>query len=780
MIFNSKAQNLIYLMKHAGRINVLPLLCFKFSEYKQNKIKFINQIMATFEDSVIVRSSAQNEDQSEQSNAGKYKSVLNVGVTSKNLMKAIEIVGKDYKHQNDEILIQPMLKNISISGVIFTRDHSTGAPYYIINYTDDGKTDTITSGSAQGKKLIISRADKGQNLTTRFPIKKLLRATKKIESVFDSDALDIEFAFSAQKLYILQVRPLIVQTAGCDSEISDFRFFERLRELYVEICKNNKKKPHLSGKNSMYSMMTDWNPAEMIGSRPNLLALSLYKALITDNIWAEQRKNYGYRDVAPYPLLLSFMGCPYIDIRTDFNSFLPANLSKKTADAVMQYYLETLQNHPELHDKAEFCILFTCATITTREAIKKTFAHILSLEQIEEFWLSLRELTNKIFAYPVSLYQKDIENIKKLEPQCAALSVKKISFAEKIGGLLDLCRKYGTLPFAGIARSAFIGKQFLDSFLEKGIISKQNYHDFICSIPIISQKIQVDVNKLHNKKITRKNFLNKWGHLRPNSYDILSLRYDEDFTAYFDEKNSCKLINESPKKYTFTAKQIKQIDAALAEEGLHFSAEHLLNCIKESIAWREDSKFIFTKILSQILSLIKEYAHTLSFSEKDVANVAVFDIIKQFDTPENKKVFLENKIKINRENYVYTKSVKLPEVMTLPTEIYCFEQNENVPNFVTQRKIKANVVAEEEIHTAVCERKVVCIRSADPGYDYIFTKNIAGLITQFGGANSHMAIRCLEQNIPAVIGVGEKDFNELKQANLIEIDALNKQVRIIR
>ena len=695
-------------------------------------------------------------------------------------MKAIEVVGKDYKHQDDEILIQPMLKDISISGVIFTRDHSTGAPYHIINYTTDGKTDTITSGSAQGKKIIISRADKKQNLPTEFPLKKLLWTTKKIESVFGSDVLDIEFAFSAQKLYILQVRPLIVQAAYSDAEISDSLFLERMKALYAEISKNNKKKPRLSGKTSMYSMMTDWNPAEMIGFRPNLLALSLYKALITDAIWAEQRKNYGYRDVAPYPLLLSFMGCPYIDIRTDFNSFLPAKLSKKTADAVMQHYLETLQNNPELHDKVEFCVLFTCATITTHETIKKTFAHTLSSKQIEEFWVSLREITNKIFAYPAPLYQKDIGKIKELEARCEALLVKKISFEEKINGLLDLCRYYGTLPFAGIARSAFIGKQFLDSFLEKGIISKQDYQDFICSIPLISQKIQVDVNKLHNKKITRRSFLNKWGHLRPNSYDILALRYDEDFATYFDEKNSCSFDRESRKKYSFTAKQLKQINVALANEGLSFSAEYLLNCIKESIAWREDSKFIFTKILSQILSLIKEYAQTLSFSEKDMANVAVFDIIKPFDTLEDKKIFLKNKIKTNCREYAYTKCVKLPEVLILPTEVYCFEQNENVPNFVTQRKIKANVVSEEKINTTVCERKIVCIRSADPGYDYIFTKNIAGLITQFGGANSHMAIRCLEQNIPAVIGVGEKDFNELKQANLIEIDALNKQVRIIR
>ena len=780
MIFNSKAQNLIYLMKHATDINIPPLLCFKFSEYKQNKTKFINQIIATFKGCVIIRSSAQNEDQSEYSNAGIYKSIPNVKIASENLMNAIENVGKDYKHQDDEILIQPMLKSISTSGVIFTRDHSTGAPYYIINYTNDGKTDTITSGSAQGKKIIISRAGKLRNLPTEFPIKKLLQATKKIEHVFGSDALDIEFAFSAQELYILQVRPLIIQAAYSHTEIPDYLFFKRLNALYTEIGKNNKKKPHLSGKYSMYSMMTDWNPAEMIGSHPNLLALSLYKALITDKIWAVQRKNYGYKNVAPHPLLYSFMGCPYIDIRTDFNSFLPAKLPQKTADALMQYYLKTLQNCPKLHDKAEFSVLFTCATITTRETVKKIFAHTLSSAQIDAFLLSLQEITNKIFAYPIPLYQKDIEKIKTLEARCETLSAQKINFEEKISGLLNLCRRYGTLPFAGIARTAFIGKQFLDSFLEKGIISKQNYHDFICSIPIISQKIQADVNKLHCKRITRKNFLNKWGHLRPNSYDILSLRYDEDFSAYFDETNSCEFVKKTHKKYSFTSEQLKQIDEELTNEGLHFSAEHLLNCIKESIAWRENSKFIFTKILSQILSLIKEYAHTLSLSDKDMANLAVSDIIKRFELLKDKKTFLEEKIKTNCMDYTYTKCVKLPEVLISPAEIYCFEQSENVPNFVTQHKIKAQVVVEEEIHTMACDRKVVFIRSADPGYDYIFTKNIAGLITQFGGANSHMAIRCLEQNIPAVIGVGEKKFNELKQANLIEIDALNKQVRIIR
>ena len=44
----------------------------------------------------------------------------------------------------------------------------------------------------------------------------------------------------------------------------------------------------------------------------------------------------------------------------------------------------------------------------------------------------------------------------------------------------------------------------------------------------------------------------------------------------------------------------------------------------------------------------------------------------------------------------------------------------------------------------------------------LYLRNIKGFITAFGGANSHMSIRALEQDIPAVIGVGIDKFNKLK------------------
>ena len=38
----------------------------------------------------------------------------------------------------------------------------------------------------------------------------------------------------------------------------------------------------------LYTVMPDWDPAEMIGIKPKALAFSLYQELITDFIWAKK------------------------------------------------------------------------------------------------------------------------------------------------------------------------------------------------------------------------------------------------------------------------------------------------------------------------------------------------------------------------------------------------------------------------------------------------------------------------------------------------------------
>ena len=71
---------------------------------------------------------------------------------------------------------------------------------------------------------------------------------------------------------------------------------------------------------------------------------------------------------------------------------------------------------------------------------------------------------------------------------------------------------------------------------------------------------------------------------------------------------------------------------------------------------------------------------------------------------------------------------------------------------------------------------IVCIENADPGFDWIFT-HPAALVTRFGGANSHMAIRCAEFGLPAAIGCGDSLYARLTQAGAAELNCAEKILR---
>ena len=75
--------------------------------------------------------------------------------------------------------------------------------------------------------------------------------------------------------------------------------------------------------------------------------------------------------------------------------------------------------------------------------------------------------------------------------------------------------------------------------------------------------------------------------------------------------------------------------------------------------------------------------------------------------------------------------------------------------------------------------KIILIENADPGFDFLFSYKIKGLITKYGGSNSHMAIRCMELGLPAIIGVGDKIYDDLAKSKKVYIDCNNKKYSII-
>ena len=68
----------------------------------------------------------------------------------------------------------------------------------------------------------------------------------------------------------------------------------------------------------------------------------------------------------------------------------------------------------------------------------------------------MKDLTNNILNKKNNIINKEIQKVYSLEKKIELLSKKRLSPIQKIYFLIDDCKKYGTLPFSGLARIAFI------------------------------------------------------------------------------------------------------------------------------------------------------------------------------------------------------------------------------------------------------------------------------------------------------------------------------------
>ena len=773
----TKAETLERLYGQLEKARVLPQVSFTVEQWYQDKNAVINKVEeVSWNENVIVRSSSLNEDTQSGSQAGKYESIGNVCGKAEFEM-AVEKVIQSYedREMRNQVLVQPMLKNVKICGVAFTLDPNTKGNYYVINYDMTGSTSTITSGTGSDNKLLyIFKEKKWQERKLPGYIVKLVVTLEELEKFFEKKNLDVEFAVTEEEeLYIFQVRPLCLNGDFVDEKVQE----KALCRIEDKIIEEQGKKPFLCGENIVYSVMTDWNPAEMIGVRPKQLAMSLYREIITDCIWAYQRDNYGYRNLRSFPLMVDFGGLPYIDVRVSFNSFVPAELDEKISDKLVNYYIQRLSEDPSKHDKVEFDIVFSCYTLDLPERIKVLNQYGFTEDEVCAITESLRNLTNRIIDNETGLWRKDYQKIEILEKRYDEIVNSSMGILEKIYWLLEDCKRYGTLPFAGLARAAFIAVQMLKSMVKCGILSEQDYQLFMSGVSTVSSNLNEDFREL-----SKQGFLKKYGHLRPGTYDITSMRYDEAPELYFDwNQNEENEKSEKEDEFRLSLHQMHMLEEMLTENKLNNNILGLMDFIKKVIEGREYGKFIFTRNLSKVLQLIGELGETYHFSREDCAYINIQTIRELYMSAKDIERSIRHSIEQGKEEYAVTRSITLPPVIFQPDDVWYFYYPDTEANFITLGCVSGDsIVLENGATNAEIADKILLIPSADPGYDWIFSHGIRGLVTKYGGANSHMAIRAGELGIPAVIGVGEQKFDELKNALKIEIDAGSKKINILR
>ncbi len=754
---------------------------FKAEKWHSESDAVLGDIRKKFADKkLVVRSSSNAEDNWCSSNAGGFVSILDVDCNdtaqlSSAIKKVVDSYGPSSAVSGEQILVQEFLQDVVMSGVVFTCTLESGAPYYRFNFDDKThSTESVTSGCCSDLRTVIVYKYQPDAIHNVAPeLEPVLKAVQELEVLLGFDKLDIEFAVDSRgKVHLFQVRPMLVNNESYETEHD--RISQSLKSNISRYTERQATPPFGFGNKAVFANMPDWNPAEIISTRPRPLSLSLYQQLITNEVWALQRAQFGYKDVRPYPLVVSFSGHPYVDVRASFSSFIPGSVPKDSAVRIVNAYLEILNNNPGLHDKIEFDVAFTIWTPEFKQqAVTRLLPHGVQESDIDFLESGLKAITKQA----LQRLDDDISSVEQLTTRRQSINDTSISDLDKSYALLDDCKNYGTLAFSHAARAGFVAKTLLNSLVHSGGLSEERRAQFMSSFDTVAGQFEKDKARFSSGEITLGELIDQYGHLRPGTYEITTPAYWELPEHYLIPKETKQTDNPNP-GMDFTDSELLAVASLLEQIDPDLTTNAFIDYLVKATQERERVKFEFTKSLSKALDHLVKWGNGIGLTRGDVSYLSYAEIesikLNRLTTDD-----LPDIIKKRKADYQITKAIELPSLINDASIFYGFEQHSSLPNYIGLNRVIAEVVSISKDSTNL-RGKIVMIPQADPGYDWLFGHDIAGLITQFGGANSHMAIRSAEIGLPAAIGVGEKLYETLSGANKLELDCLGQRLRVLK
>jgi glutamine kinase len=789
--FSTKANTLRELKGFLKHAMIEEEFIFTVGQWEKDENEIIQTIIGIFGDAkLIIRSSSLNEDSLSYSNAGHYRSVLGVKPGILDIKNSVNAVINSYRsdHSFDEsnqVLIQRQTGSVAVSGVVFTRNIWNSTPYYLINFDEGNQaTDTVTGGIA-GNKVEIFREIAIEDAPEKW--RAVLKAVREIEEFFKGVALDIEFAVRNDgKVVIFQVRPLAANSRF--DSIDDDLIMKKIKSCVEAYSKLTKGGEFLVDE-VFLSDMAFWNPAELIGDRPNFLDNSLFNHLIMKNCWNEALIPIGYSKISRN-LQIIIGGKPYINVHDAFLCLLPESLLLDMKKRLLGQYFSKLKSQPSLHDKIEFEIVHNCYRFDFHLTQEELLENGFSSKDVSILKQTLLSLTNGILAGFKSTVCDDGKSIDLMEIHFREI-LQEVSNTENLSMKLDLvyrliedCMRFGIPPFVRAARFAFIGSAILKSMALAGIVVQEEIDEFMSSIRTVASEMDEDLQGLRCGRIDAEDFVEKYGHLRPGTYDITKLPYSKNPSCISADipgrKPECDHIVKA--EHRVNKEMIRLISNACRLHGVQADGNSLLGFIRQSIELREYFKFVYTRNISLALEIIADAGGSLGFSREELANLDYYSIVNYRESCTEDEIYgiWKSLIKSRKEDKRINDLLSLPPLVFSEKDFIAVPYYSAVPNFITCSLVEGDLIFidKEALDTEIID-KVVVIEKADPGYDWIFTKRIKALLTKYGGAASHMAIRCSEFAIPAAIGCGDLLFSRIMKSSRVVLDCGKKTINLI-
>ena len=738
--YKNKAKNLEF-VKNNSNIKIPYFKEITFDDFEN-----IEETLGKFSKQIIIRSNSSKEDTDETSSAGKF---LSIGPIDKNDISLIkkswnEVLQSYEKDDNNTVIFQDYVDGAKSVSVLTSYKVGTDSPYRTFSTYYGSQTDAVTSGRYNKiKNFFIHRSL--DNLPEKFKeYYKFFKIQNQLENLFGNKQLDIEIVTDQkEEPLLLQVRPLMGKVIKKEPIMVERSVIDENVKRYKELIPTTDDR---FGTNQIYSNMSDMNPAEMIGKKPDNIAFSLYRFMFTDTTWNKQRGEFGYRIYSGGKLMELFNNVAYINVNHSLNSFLTRNIKNETCEKIINYQLNKLETYPHLHDSIEFDISRSSYTFETDEKFGEEYKNIIDRKEIIQWHHDLIEIDS----FNSSTLHKNNEIIldafSKLDDSFQYLDKENIKFV----------RDNMALPFTHHSRLGFVYFAQLNNFLKNGVITEEEKKNLLLSVNSISTKMKQDAYRVKRGEISLNDFLSIYGHVRAGNYNLSSSNLKSNIS--FAES----LINTSNEPIPSEPLKIdifKKIDDYFNLNKISYTSENWVEMFQLAVSTRENSKFYYTKGIDGILNEVEE---------KDISDRELFQLLD----------FEYNDMNTFNQKIVDT---LMPDVVTSSDDFYAYEEMNKDGNYIGQGTVSGEILFLDGIENNRnnLDNKIIVIPAADPGWDWIFNYKIKSLITQFGGPNSHMAIRCAEHNIPAILGIGEKNFSAILNSKNLVVDFSNENFTIL-
>ena len=117
----------------------------------------------------------------------------------------------------------------------------------------------------------------------------------------------------------------------------------------------------------------------------------------------------------------------------------------------------------------------------------------------------------------------------------------------------------------------------------------------------------------------------KYGHLRPGTFEITRPNYESAWDRYFPVDSKRLIFKQNAK---LADNLIELLNEYNFNEITGISSENFINFAKKSILWREKAKFEFTRNISNALEEIVLLGSEWQLTREDISFLSLRDIVE--------------------------------------------------------------------------------------------------------------------------------------------------------